>query len=391
MKKLAFLLSFIMTVSMVSAQNSKVQSAINYSKPQYNQLDKAKEAIDAAVIHEKTMNTAKAWKVRGDVYLAIAQTTDEKFITLCENPLQVSFDSFKKATELDVKNQFSAEITLQLIKLNAIRINTGIAFFNEGKYDKAFYAFTNALEIDKIVRPGTIDTMIVFNAGIAADRAKMYDEAIKYYRIAASLRYEGSKVYGFIANLERERGDTNAFVNVLKEGIDSFPNDNSVLMVELINYYLIKDMSDLALEYLEKAIDKDPTNATFHFAKGALYDKLKDFEKAKLSYEKAVEIKNDYFDAYYNLGALYFNKGADMLKEANNIPPKEQKRYDAAVIESFKELEKALPYLEKAHEIDPKEKSTMLTLKEIYFKLRNDKEEYMVKYQQINEELKAME
>ncbi len=391
MKKLAFLLSFIMTVSMVSAQNSKVQSAINYSKPQYNQLDKAKEAIDAAVIHEKTMNTAKAWKVRGDVYLAIAQTTDEKFITLCENPLQVSFDSFKKATELDVKNQFSAEITLQLIKLNALRINIGIAFFNEGKYDKAFYAFTNALEIDKIVRPGTIDTMIVFNAGIAADRAKMYDEAIKYYRIAASLRYEGSKVYGFIANLERERGDTNAFVNVLKEGIDSFPNDNSVLMVELINYYLIKDMSDLALEYLEKAIDKDPTNATFHFAKGALYDKLKDFEKAKLSYEKAVEIKNDYFDAYYNLGALYFNKGADMLKEANNIPPKEQKRYDAAVIESFKELEKALPYLEKAHEIDPKEKSTMLTLKEIYFKLRNDKEEYMVKYQQINEELKAME
>ncbi|HCC30371.1 MAG TPA: hypothetical protein DEQ03_10010 [Marinilabiliales bacterium] len=390
MKKLALLLSFWMVVLAVSAQNSKVQSAINRIKPMYNELDKAKEDIDLAVAHEKTIGSAKAWKVRGQVYYEIARSTDDKFKNLCENPVQVAIDSYKKALELDVKNQFKTEIENQLKLIGVLQINKGIEFFNASQFDKAFNAFTSSLKIDEMVQSGAIDTMIIFNAAIAADRAKMYDQAIEYYRKTAALKYEGSKVYGYIASTERERGDTVAFVNALKEGIDAYPEDNSVLMVELINYYLNKDMSDLALGYLTKAIEKDPGNQTFYFAQGALYDKLKNFDLAKASYEKAVELKSDYFDAYYNLGALYFNKGADMLKEANNIPANQQAKYDAAVKESLKELEKTLPYLEKAHSIDGTEKSTILTLKEIYFKLRNDKEEYMTKYQEMNEKAKAL-
>ena len=121
------------------------------------------------------------------------------------------------------------------------------------------------------------------------------------------------------------------------------------------------------------------------------YEKLGDFDNAKASYEKSVELKPDYFAAYYNLGALFFNKGADMLQEANNIPANQQSKYEAAVKESFKELEKALPYLEKAYEIDSEDRSTIQTLKEIYFKIRNDKEEYMTKYKKYNELLKNLE
>lgn len=390
MKRLALLLSFWMVVLAVSAQNSKVQSALNRIKPMYNELDKAKEDIDLAVAHEKTIASAKAWKVRGQVYYEIARTTEEKFKNLSDNPIQVAIDSYKKAMELDVKNQFKEEISNQLKLIGVLQINKGIEFFNSSQYDKAFASFASSLAIDEMTQPGVIDTMIIFNAAIAADRGKMFDQAIEYYKKATVLRYEGSKVYGYIASCQREKGDTLAFVDALKEGIDAYPEDNSVLMVELINYYLNKNLSDLALEYLTKAISKDPENQTFYFAQGALYDKLKDFENAKVSYEKAVELKPDYFDAYYNLGALFFNKGADMLKEANNIPANQQAKYDAAVKESFKELEKALPYLEKAHGIDPNEKSTILTLKEIYFKLRNDKEQYMTKYQEMNEKAKQI-
>jgi tetratricopeptide (TPR) repeat protein len=390
MKKLALSLTFIMSVFLLTAQNSKVQTAINLSKPQYNELDKAKEAIDLAINHEKTMSKAKTWKVRGQVYQAIAQSTDEKFKALSENPLKVAIESYEKAKELDEKGQYTKEIENQLKLIGMLQINKGIEYFNTQEFDKAFNAFTSSLAIDGIIEPGKIDTMIIFNAGIAADRAKMYDQAIEYYNKTTALRYEGSKVFGFIATIERERGDTAAFVQALKNGIEAYPEDNSVLMVELINYYLTAELSDLALEYLAKAIEKDPSNQTFYFAQGALYDKLNDFDNAKASYEKAVELKSDYFDAYYNLGALYFNKGADMLKLANEIPPNQQSKYDAAVKESFNELAKALPALEKAHEINPAEETTMLTLKEIYFKLRNDSEEYMTKFKAINEKIKAL-
>jgi len=390
MKKIAILFILAFSVYFVSAQNSKVQSAINYIKPQYNQLDKAKEAIDLAAKHEKTKGKAKTWKVRGQVYQAIGTTKDEKFKNLCEQPLQVAYESYKKALELDTKHQYTKEINYQLTVLGIAIVNKGIEYFSENNFNGALNSFETSLDIDKLVALGKIDTMVIFNAGIAADRAKNYDKAIEYYQKTADLKYEGSKVYSFMANIELERGDTAQYLDVIKRGIEAYPNDNDALMVTLINYYLEKDKSDLALEYLNKAIEKDPKNHTFYFARGALYDKLGDFDNAKISYEKAIEIKPDYFDAYYNLGALYFNKGADMLKAANEIPPNEQKKYDAAVKEAFVELDKAVPYLEKAHEIDTKEKSTMLTLKEIYFKLRGDHEDYMDKYKKINEELKAL-
>jgi len=391
MKNLAFLFALMLSISTAFAQNSKVQSAINYSKPQYNQLDKAKEAIDLAAQNEKTINSPKAWKVRGSVYQTIAQSQDEKFKTLSDNPLEIAMESYLKAIDLDIKGQYKKEIENQMKLLGILLINKGIDYFNAGEYTKAELSFVNSLKVDSITDPQKIDSMVIFNAGIAADRAKDYDKAISFYKRAAELKYEGAKVYQFIGNIEKERGDTAAYLASLKDGIGAYPEDNNALMVELINFYLTNDQSNLALEYLAKAIEKDQSNPTFYFAQGALYDKLKESDKAKTSYEKAVEINPEYFDAYYNLGAIYFNNGADMLKEANNLPANKQKEYELAVKNAFAELEKALPYLEKAHEIDPKEKSTMLTLKEIYFKLRNNNEEYMTKFKDIDTQIKALE
>ncbi len=389
MKKLAFLFALLISTSVLFAQNSKIQSAINYSKPQYNQLDKAKEAIDAAIVHEKTMNTAKAWKVRAEVYQAIAQSKDEKFIALSENPLGVAMDSYIKAIELDVKNKYKSEITPKLQYLGIMFINKGVDYFGTEEFDKALISFENSLKIDGIVEPTKIDSAVVFNSAIAADRAKNIEKAIYYYTKTTEIGYEGAKVFGFIANIHKENGDTIAYVETLQKGIGQYPGDIGIIF-ELINYYLDADQSDAALEYIAKAIEKDPSNQTLYFARGAIYDKKGEMAKAIAAYEKAVEINTDYFDAYYNLGALYFNKGADMLKEANNIPANEQEKYNAAVKEAFKELEKALPSLEKAHEIQPTEKSTLITLKEIYFKIRNDKEEYMANYKKYNEMIKAL-
>jgi hypothetical protein len=103
MKKLAFLSVLVLSVMFVGAQNSKINSAITYKKPEYNQLDKAKEAIDQAIVHEKTLNNPKAWKVRGEVYQAIAQTQDEKFKALCTFPLDTALASYKKAVREEIR------------------------------------------------------------------------------------------------------------------------------------------------------------------------------------------------------------------------------------------------------------------------------------------------
>lgn len=389
MKKLAILTFFVVSVVFVFGQNGKVNGAINRLK--YGELDKAKEAIDLATKHEKTMGKAKTWKVRGFVYQTIATTTDSTFFDLCADPIKVSLEAYEKATELDVKNQYSAEINKNLAMFS---LNLGPVVakdWEDGDFASAHNKFVYLIKISALNNPPVIDTVSMFNAAISAEKAGLDDKALEYFQKLVNIKYGGSVIYNYMANIESERRDTVKFVDYLQQGIEAYPKDNSALMVPLINYYLDKDESDFALQYLSKAIENDPGNHTFYFAQGALYDKLKDFDNAKASYDKAAELKPDYFAAYYNLGALFFNKGADMLSEANNIPANMQAEYEAAVKDSYKELEKALPYLEKAHEIDAEDKSTMQTLKEIYFKLRNDKEEYMTKYKEYNEILKNLE
>ena len=57
MKKIALLLGLSMMLSIGFAQNFERTSAYNYNRD--GKLDKAKESIDKAVKHEKTMNDAK--------------------------------------------------------------------------------------------------------------------------------------------------------------------------------------------------------------------------------------------------------------------------------------------------------------------------------------------
>ena len=70
--------------------------------------------------------------------------------------------------------------------------------------------------------------------------------------------------------------------------------------------------------------------------------------------------------------ALYFNQAVEMVNAANEIPPSENKKYQAAIEEANKVFEKGLPYLEKAHEIQPEDESTMRSLKDMYIRLSLD-------------------
>jgi tetratricopeptide (TPR) repeat protein len=390
MKQLAIIFTLVGWGLIVSAQNSKVQSAINYLKPQYNQLDKAKEAIEAAIVNEKTITSPKAWKVRGDVYRAIAETKDDNFKSLSDNPLVIALDSYKKAMELDVKGSMRKEIDIELKLMSFAFINTGIDFFSKENFAKALDCFEGSLEIDRITGVGKIDTMVIYNAGIAADRAKNYDKAIEYFTKTAELRYEGAKVYNYIATIYKEKGDTAMYISSIQKGIQAWPNNNNVLLIELINFYLTTNKSEEALSYLDKAIAADATNASFYYAQGSLYDKIGQIDKAKSSYEKAIELNPEYSDAYYNLGALYYNKAVDMSKEANNIPANKQKEYDEAVKAAMEQLNLSIPYFEKAHAINPLEKNTIIILKEVYFKLRNDHPEYNDKFKEMQEKLNSL-
>ncbi|MFN9951677.1 MAG: hypothetical protein ACK55I_01145, partial [bacterium] len=98
-----------------------VQTAYNYLR--YDNLDKAKEAIDGAVVNETTIGFAKAWYYRGKIYQAIFESKNEKFAALKPGSLQTARISYEKTLELDSKNEFREDVIGRLEILASLSLN----------------------------------------------------------------------------------------------------------------------------------------------------------------------------------------------------------------------------------------------------------------------------
>ena len=86
----------------------------------------------------------------------------------------------------------------------------------------------------------------------------------------------------------------------------------------------------------------DNTNPSIFFAVGTIYDQMGDIEKAISAYENAIKLKPDYFEANYNLGALYVNQAADILDKANDLPLDAVAEYDKEKAKADEMLEKSV-------------------------------------------------
>ncbi len=135
-----------------------------------------------------------------------------------------------------------------------------------------------------------------------------------------------------------------------------------------MTFILRAGKNDEALKYIEIAKEDDPKNYSLYFAAGIIYLNQNKFDEAIVELTKSVELKSDLYDSQYGLGAAYINKASDMFVKANEIM--DVKKYNAAIEEANAVYAKALPYMEKAHELKPDDVYAMRSLKELYYRLK---------------------
>ncbi len=392
------------TASYIYAQSCSSCRVSSYNYYKYGELDKAKEMTDFCITCEKSKTDPRVWYYRGLIYQGIH--LKKEFSKLDPDAALKAFEAFKKALlynflepslqNLDIENKpedlmsfykalmdlktkyTDQEITMDVIMnqyptLANIFVNKGIdAYQNTKDYEKSLQFFKNSLFVSGM--SGKIDTPVIYYAGLAALKSKKYDEAIEMFKTCTKLNYgadnkEKSNIYFFLADTYRQKGDTAKFVETLKKGIEKYPNDNNLLVVELINHYLSSKQITEAKNYLEIAIKNDPNNPTYHFALGTIYDSNdKNLDKAAECYKKAIELKADVFDYQYNLGALYFNQAADLYNQANNEP--DNNKYKVIKAKGDEKMKIAIPYLEEAHKLNPKDLPTLESLKNGYYRLQ---------------------
>ncbi len=379
----------LMCVASVSAQKSKVTGAQNYLTS--GKLDKAKEAIDEGIQDEKCVAYAKAYLVKGKVYQGIFESPLPAYKKLAEKPLDIAFDAYMKALELDEKGKMEKPVKAQMTNMIPDYTNEAVNLYNAGDFPGALAAFERVLEIegmDMFKENATIDTAVIFNAGMTAQKADQLDKAAKYYKQSIEYNYGGAKTYANLSKVLTDSGNKEEGVKYLHKGFELYPND-SWMLVELINHYMLGGEPQKAADYLDKAIELDPTNASFYRAKGTLYEKTEEFAKAEEMYTKALSMDPNDFTSQYNLGLLKLNAAIQKHKVANEIM--DAKKYNQAIKAVYAEYEAVIPYFEKVLEMQPDEKNSMITLKELYFKLRNENEVYLEKYNKIKDKLDGME
>ena len=365
MKKLVLFTFAVLSINIAFSQSTKVVSAYNYLRN--GQLDKAKLNIDDAIANDQTRSQAKTWFYRGNIYLSIHGTKEPKYKALDTNALQVAYDSYQKALELEpdiTKDELMpSKPMVGLLIIGEQYYNQGVEFYNKKQFDKAMAKFDQTRKINGIF--GTKDSTATFNAALCAIQLKDNAKAKTYMEELVKMNYKQPLIYSQLSNIYKIEGDTNKAAITIGKGRKVFPTDLNLIISE-INLYLAKGMTKEAQELLDLAVSQDPTNPTLHFAVGANMDEFGNFTQAEKSYLKAIELKADYFDAYYNLGALYVNTAASIMDTANKLPITETAKYDALKAKADALLDKALPALETAEKLNPNDYNTLITLKQLY-------------------------
>ena len=206
-----------------------------------------------------------------------------------------------------------------------------------------------------------------YNAGLAAMNAKDHQKAIKYFEKCAEMQYQGINPYFQISQNYLEMGDTVKAETILVDLRNKYADDKNVTL-QLIDLYIKAGKNEEALENLAIARANDPENYSLHFAEGIIYLNEDRFDEAIERLTKSVELKSDFYDSQYGLGASYINKASDMFAKANDIM--DVNEYNKAIDSAMAVFAKALPYMEKANELKPDDVFALRSLRELYYRLK---------------------
>jgi tetratricopeptide (TPR) repeat protein len=363
-----FLLTAAAAISMqvAFAQTSAITNAVMYQ--QKGTLDKAKAEIDKAVVNEKTANNPKAWYYKGVIYMDMAGHPVYGKLMDQSKATKEAFEAFSKVPALEAnakKKEFTEDANKrkEILQGNmyALALNAGVEQYNAKNFAEAQKSYMDAISY----KPE--DTTAYIYAAYAAAGNKDYEGAKKLYTQLVDKNLASANVYGQLlyisANVDKNDKETMA---ILEKARAKYPNNRDFMLQEL-DMFIKSGREQESLAKLDAAIAADPSNANLYTVKGNLLERTKKPEDALAAYKKAAELDPTNFDAQYNLGVYYFNKGANLNNKANKMSLAEyQKSGKAVQAEAKKFFAQALPYFEAALKSQPKDRTTIQSLLKVY-------------------------
>ena len=398
MRKLLFLTMIaLFSVGSVFAQKSALKEAKRALGR--DELKEARTMIQQASAHEETAGDPETWKIMGDVgnkafdlERTNAMLGKESNNNAMYDGLLESYMPYLKADSLGqlpdnkgrVRNKFRKDIVGILRANHPFYINGGVHFNDQKNYKKATDFFQIYWDIpslpmfedqkDAFVLDSTYQT-IKYYAIITAIQGEDHERALTMLKRASkepfieNSAYKESDIYELMGSEYINLGDSAKFLEILYEGAERFPS-SKYFIPNLVNVFIRQGETDKAIEYLEQALQNDPSNACdLNSVKGALLAEQGDFVEAEKEYNKALAQDPNCERALEAIAVNYILQ-AQNLKEKTAMLTDRQQQFenDKITVEYYL---KSLPSLEKFTELLKERNAPEHDIESALLKLRN--------------------
>ena len=386
----AFALMFLILMSPVaaSAQKKEIQTAKDQVKAGKN-LDQAAASMKKLLADSANRTNRKIWTIyfdavrkqyeQGNEKLYLKQKYDTaQLFNYTRQLFEVAFQYDSVETAPDKKGRRDFEFRKghsdYLAHIRSNLYNGGIWFLNKKKYPDAYKFFDCYIEcasqpMFKQRNYGEKDKHLPTAAYYAVYSGyKMKDPKATLHHSYEALKdtVHYNYMLQYLAETYMLEKDTARYVASLKEGFKRVPTF-PYFFPRLVEYYVVRNQLDSAMTVVNEALTVVPDSDVYLAAKSNLLleqGKLKECIEVS---KKVIEVNQKLGDPYYNAGICYFNLAVEQDKNSHN-----SRKVKEQVEENYK---KALPYLVKYREMEPKEQGKWaFPLYTIYLNLNMGKE-----------------
>ncbi|MBQ9138068.1 MAG: hypothetical protein IJX65_05480 [Alistipes sp.] len=320
-----------------------------------------------------------------------------------EGLFEVVYQAATKAIELDAKAVSKVKPVLDLTINYYSQLGEISTYIPD--YAVAIDAFVKAAKLQDTKVYSQVDPKYYFFAGqmsafLGAEKYQYFKDGETYLNKARELGYvdETGNLYYYLFHCyygQREENKENLVKakNILLEGIEKFPKNDKILDGLMSLYTAEEGVGDPAelVTMIDRFLAETPDNPDLWFGRGRVFYKLKNFDECITSFKKIDELKPNDYDTNFYIGYFYvekaehenrlFNQKLDSFTSQDEYMA-ERKKVRSVYMDS-------IPYLEKAHELNPQNPDCVQILKEVCFLLREEPG-VMDKYNKYNAEYKKL-
>ncbi len=353
----------------------------------------AKAAIDEAFESDGAKENPRAWYTKARVYHEVLKSTDSNLDSLKRDEkafLSLVIEAYGKTKAFtEPSNNLYILANNQVEILWADYINAGITKFQSSE----FLVASGLFEAAQIVKPA--DSSGYLYAALSSQNGGQYQKAIDNYLALRDLTRLSKNAYNGLIVCQQALALPDAQqLDIVEEALFEYPNHLPYLIQEIRILVRLKRF-DAAESVLNTSIQRNPNNAQLVLRQADLYDRIfkeaylngeperseRYFELASRSYERYLASFPNDFTANYNYSVM-INEQANRVYVRVNLMSKEEYEIRGKETEQIGHdwTRRALPYMEKAKQIQPNDENVMKALKVYYERL-----EMTEKLAQLNE------